>query len=421
MQLFVVTSKCRAITDWAIPTYADIAAALRSVSFPVDPPYAWVGPPRVVRRAIVGSGFDTYVTAVLRKPDPPPGGRPTTAEQIRSAFGERITRALKGVTTCFDAVGVAPYFDAQNGADLNWWASGQAGQTRTRDAYPTLTGRLIADENPLGPDSASVRLPSAGEAAGQAAGVVRGAAAGILLPIVLVGGAVAAAVYLGPTIALGLSARFATPGKRKNPRDDMLLPTAAVLGLGGLGAYYALRASGASAAAPPATTPTLPARTTPTPVPAPTPAPAPAPAHPDMTLSGLDVLPPPAPATLTDAERQLSNSLLTDTARQLLFYMQSMAYSYRLTDVAPTGEGTADLNRVIRYLQSLSGATQDGVANVGLLRDLRRLLTQVQAASHVPVRVIPMRLWRRAVDAVNNTVLGAAPGALQLQVNALDA
>jgi len=405
MQLYVVTTKCRAITDWFVPAYTDIAAALRSVQFPTDPPYTWVGPPRVVRRAIAGSGFDTYVTAILQKPDPPPGGRPSTAAQIRSALGERITRAVQAVDGCFAAVDVAPYFDVQNGPDLNWWSSGQAAQTRTRDAYPTLTGRILADENPVGPDTSAVRLPTIGEAGAQIGEGARNAVGSVLLPVAGIGLAIAAAVYLGPPVVAGLAIRFSNR-KRKNPsgkRDDMLLPTVAVLGVGGAGAYYAFRSR--TERAPVAAT-----------LPSPVATPAPAPSTPTLPIDPISV----TPTRLTDAERALSNELLSDPVKRLVFYLRSMGYSYGLTDVPPSVDPRdPETMRLVRYFQAARGVPQDGVLNTATLRDVRRIL-EPRGPGSTAVRVIPQRLWSRAVAAVNNDVLGVAPGALLLQVRSLE-
>ncbi|HVY65952.1 MAG TPA: hypothetical protein VHH11_14110 [Gammaproteobacteria bacterium] len=238
-QLFVVTTRQHALTDWSPPTYAGISAALRGVQLPTDPPVTWVGAPRVTRRAVVGSGFDTYVTAVLSWPDPPPSGRRQDPRSIQTVFGPRIQAALNAVSSGWDTVAVSPYLDVNNGADLAWWSSGRAAQTRTRDAYPTLGGRVDADENPIGPDTRDVRPSTVAEAGRQIArdvggavgDVTREAAGGVgaLLAALVAAGA---ALYFAPSVATAFGMHRAAKALRRNPAQAAVGEGARLLGCG---------------------------------------------------------------------------------------------------------------------------------------------------------------------------------------------
>ena len=170
MAVIVVMAEERSAVAANAPTAAQITAAFERARLPGSERDRgrWLGPaPRVVRTAVIGERFGTFVTWVYVWPtDAPPGGWTTDAPAVGALVQElvnNVARELRSVSGAWQPVEAVPYAPAVNG-DLLWWQLGEASVTRTRDAFPTEFGRLDAQENPRGPTTAATHPTSPGEA-----------------------------------------------------------------------------------------------------------------------------------------------------------------------------------------------------------------------------------------------------------------
>ena len=193
------------------PSAVKIEAALRGApgALPEATRWQWVGgAPRIVRQAIVGTGFRTHVAWPAAWTD----AQVALADlgPLRDALARAGGAALAsidagplGVRTEWTAT-VADYGEAANGP-LAFWTSGAAANTRTRDNFPTGTARLDPNENPLGPDTNVSTSPT---------GIVRGVTGftSSLGPLLIAGGALALVVYAWPWLAA--ARRSAAPRRR---------------------------------------------------------------------------------------------------------------------------------------------------------------------------------------------------------------
>lgn len=163
------------------PTYEQIRAALRDARLTGNPAARgdWIGAPRVTRTdTTVTGGVREWTVTVAALYGAPTGGPwpetapgPGVAEALRAAALARLD-TLRGSWT----VRAVPYVAAVNGS-VNWWRSGEASRTRTRDESPGLSGGLVdAPDNPTGPTTDATHPTTP---AGAAGGAVR-AASGVL-------------------------------------------------------------------------------------------------------------------------------------------------------------------------------------------------------------------------------------------------
>lgn len=151
---------------------------------------AWVGPaPRITRRAILGQ-FETTATWLYAWDDTPYTTQNWQAlqERVRSA----VQDGLAELSSDWGDVTVTPYDPRVNGS-VQWWQSGSAAVTRTRDEFPTGAGRLDAPENPTGPTTERTHPSTLGTVLGSG-----------VMPWVLGG---AALIFLGPPLIGMLSKR----------------------------------------------------------------------------------------------------------------------------------------------------------------------------------------------------------------------
>ncbi len=151
----VIRATERSILALDAPTSADIDAAIAAAAGDAT----LVGPPRITRVANVGERFQTCVVAVFSFSSPPSD---LQLSSLRARVGAHL-RASQ-LLASWSAPQSSPFLPARNG-DLAWWSSGQAAETRTRDAFPELAGRLDVADNPIGPTSSATHPTSAGEAA----------------------------------------------------------------------------------------------------------------------------------------------------------------------------------------------------------------------------------------------------------------
>lgn len=146
----------RSQLESSAPTAAAITEALRRVTFS---PGAWLGPaPRVTRVARIGVGFLTRAAWVWQW---------TTAhtdDAVANVLQDWCRQELGAMPGAAWTNSVYRFTPALNGT-LEWWSSGQAAVTHTRDEFPVLAGRLDAEENPVGPTTNATHPTTAGDAA----------------------------------------------------------------------------------------------------------------------------------------------------------------------------------------------------------------------------------------------------------------
>lgn len=189
MAVLVVMAEERSALAANAPTAAAITAAFRRARLAggAQDRGDWLGPaPRIVRTATVGERFGTWAAWVYAWPtDAPAGGWSLgpPSDALGQELVNNLARELAGVSGGWQTVTATDYARAVNGG-LEWWASGEASSTRTRDEFPTGTGRLDASENPRGPTTDATH-PST---PGQVLGAVGGAAESAVWGVVILGG-----------------------------------------------------------------------------------------------------------------------------------------------------------------------------------------------------------------------------------------
>lgn len=153
---------------------------------------AFVGPVRVTREAVLGSGFVTHAAVPFEYPDTLQDRPAYLYQQIRTNLGTELQR----VSSDFTQPTVTPYAAGLHG-DLSAWRSGSAANTHTRDAFPTGAGRIDPVENPETP--AGQHPTTAGEAV---TSLVEGVAI-----VGAIAGAAFLAVEAAPLVAAWLAGR----------------------------------------------------------------------------------------------------------------------------------------------------------------------------------------------------------------------
>ena len=177
----------------------------------------WIGPSvRVTRqfRSTATDDSETHAANLYALPDDQ--NTRDHGAHIMQTFATTLGNALQtlseGQTFSYNwaPVEVIPYNPRVHGS-VEWWRSGRAAQTRTRDSFPTGTARLEATENPIGPTDES-QVAGAGIAGwlGQISGALGSAA----LPLL----GVVAAFMLLPTLTQAMNARAARRRRARNPQ-----------------------------------------------------------------------------------------------------------------------------------------------------------------------------------------------------------
>jgi hypothetical protein len=155
--LVLIFAEERSVFSADAPTSAQIESALRRAALA---PGGWIGPhARITRTAQIGERFRTRFAWLYGWP---PATVPTLAAAPVAELLQRVNDALGSTSYAWQGAEAQPFAEAVNGS-LAWWTSGQASNTRTRDVFPTGTGRLMADENPIGPTSAATHPPTPGD------------------------------------------------------------------------------------------------------------------------------------------------------------------------------------------------------------------------------------------------------------------
>lgn len=201
------------------PTAEQIDAAFRAASVSqglyseADYWGDWVGPaPRITRRAVVGSAFRTYAAWLYEVSDDTPPERWTVIQRL---LLDNLREELAKQSSDWSAQ-LRPYSATLNGS-VRWWSTGQAARTATQNEFPTLTGRVDANENPTGPTTPETHPTSTSELATRTASSLGGLATK-LLPW-----AVGAGVlwFLWQSGALAFGRPKAKPRYAENPRPKI--------------------------------------------------------------------------------------------------------------------------------------------------------------------------------------------------------
>lgn len=131
----------------------------------------WAGPPRITRTSHLTEAARVRVAAVYVWGTPPYDlreplrGTDAPADVLQRRVQEELPLIPLGV---WGPVVVGRYLPAANGP-LEWWTSGEAANTRTRDILGTLAGVALPDETPNGPITPANTPPSAPARAAEAA------------------------------------------------------------------------------------------------------------------------------------------------------------------------------------------------------------------------------------------------------------
>lgn len=154
------------------PSAHAIDAALSRATVPGG---RWAGPARITRTSHLTEAARVRVAALYVWGEPPYDlraplrGIDTPADVLRRRVQEELPIVPLGV---WGPVAVGPYLPAVNGP-LEWWTSGEAANTRTRDVLGTLAGVALPDEPPNGPTTPETTppaiVPRAARAASEAA------------------------------------------------------------------------------------------------------------------------------------------------------------------------------------------------------------------------------------------------------------
>ena len=165
--MVTVTEECGLLCD--LTDYDTIARVMTEAGHFRDRVHdRWVGPgPRVTRRGAIGGNHSTTAAWLFELGPRPTADRPrATVEGDLAQLKARIEQGMASIhnpstfrrDSTWGAVNIVPFSAAVNGP-LAWWSSGQAVPTATR--HETPDGSLMADDNPVGPntrDSAPTRL-----------------------------------------------------------------------------------------------------------------------------------------------------------------------------------------------------------------------------------------------------------------------
>lgn len=173
------------------PTYDQITTAFRSARLAGNERDRgnWIGPgPRVTRTgadAIIARGQDITVAWIYGWPTAGPWNPVAPLSALRDALSQGVNAALNGSIPFLRLAWTiaAPAYDPATNGPLDWWQSGAASLTNTRQEP-----REGVTESPWGPPPSAVvpappqppaTVPPAGMSTGATVAVVGGAAVGI--------------------------------------------------------------------------------------------------------------------------------------------------------------------------------------------------------------------------------------------------
>ncbi len=148
MSAVLVKASRSNILEATMPEAVEVAQAFRAARLAggEDVRGTWVGPsPRITRTAPLGA-FHTAVAWVYAWPTAAPW---RTGAPMRALSEELRANVLRELGDGW-SVEVLTFDPAAHGS-LDWWRTGGAAVTNTRDAAPVLTDRLRQPDNPTGP------------------------------------------------------------------------------------------------------------------------------------------------------------------------------------------------------------------------------------------------------------------------------
>lgn len=162
----IVTSSEFSMFEANTPNAAAIATAFRQYTPRRNPVLGqWVGPaPRVTRKSVLG-GFETDASWLYAWPDT--DYTTQNFEQLKRDLHDRVNDGLQELSSSWSDPALIPY-NAQLHGSSQWWQSGLAAQTRTREVPATGIARITdAQENPVGPTTNATHPTTLPEAANQ--------------------------------------------------------------------------------------------------------------------------------------------------------------------------------------------------------------------------------------------------------------
>lgn len=143
------------------PTSQRIAAALASIGVNGGHPGRFLGSaPRVTRVPEIGDAFITHAAW--------PYAWTTSASEdvVRRVLIDQVRLALDELGGNWTVT--APTFNPTTNGTVQWWESGEASITRTRDEWVTWDQRADARENPTGPTTDATHPTPVGGNTGRA-------------------------------------------------------------------------------------------------------------------------------------------------------------------------------------------------------------------------------------------------------------
>lgn len=154
-----------------MPRATAVAAAMRKYTPQRNPVLGqWVGPsPRVTRKPVLG-GFETDVAWLYAWPDTDYSLQ--NLPVLKRNLHDQVKDGVKEMGWTWSDPVLIPYSATVHGS-ANWWATGQASQTHTRDESATGIARLDTPENPVGPttdDTHPTTLVQGAQAVGRGIG-----------------------------------------------------------------------------------------------------------------------------------------------------------------------------------------------------------------------------------------------------------
>jgi hypothetical protein len=165
MAAVMVLATCNALTSALTPSPDQIERRMTAAGRTLG---RWAGPLRITRTGDLTAPSTVSVSGlflfapVATPPDlrAPLMGADTPADRLRRAvdreLGELVS-LIPGVS--WAPARVAPYQPARNG-DLDWWTSGEAARTNTREPLAPGAGLTAPRDTPDGPTTPETRPPN---------------------------------------------------------------------------------------------------------------------------------------------------------------------------------------------------------------------------------------------------------------------